>query len=92
MTTLDVAKRLLDYGYHAPTVYFPLLFHESLMIEPTETESLETINDFIDVMHRIADEAANAPEMVKTAPHNTPVRRPDDTQAALTPKVTWFDL
>ena len=92
VTTLDVAKRLLDYGYHAPTVYFPLLFHESLMIEPTETESLETINDFIDVMHRIADEAANAPEMVKTAPHNTPVRRPDDTQAALTPKVTWFDL
>lgn len=92
VTTLDVAKRLLDYGYHAPTVYFPLLFHESLMIEPTETESLETINDFIDVMHRIADEAANDPEMVKTAPHNTPVRRPDDTQAALTPKVTWFDL
>lgn len=92
VTTLDVAKRLLDYGYHAPTVYFPLLFHESLMIEPTETESLETINDFIDVMHRIADEAATDPEMVKTAPHNTPVRRPDDTQAALTPKVTWFDL
>lgn len=92
VTTLDVAKRLLDYGYHAPTVYFPLLFHESLMIEPTETESLETINDFIEVMHRIAEEAANDPEMVKTAPHNTPVRRPDDTQAALTPKVTWFDL
>lgn len=92
VTTLDVAKRLLDYGYHAPTVYFPLLFHESLMIEPTETESLETINDFIEVMHRIAEEAVNDPEMVKTAPHNTPVRRPDDTQAALTPKVTWFDL
>lgn len=92
VTTLDVAKRLLDYGYHAPTVYFPLLFHESLMIEPTETESLETINEFIDVMHRIADESSTDPEMVKTAPHNTPVRRPDDTQAALTPKVTWFDL
>lgn len=92
VTTLDVAKRLLDYGYHAPTIYFPLLFHESLMIEPTETESRETIDEFIDVMRRIADEAAETPDLVKSAPHNTPIRRPDDTQAALTPKVTWFDL
>ncbi len=92
VTTLDIAKRLLDYGYHAPTIYFPLLFHESLMIEPTETESRETLDEFIDVMRTIAREAIEDPELVKTAPHDTPVRRPDDTQAALTPKVTFFDL
>ncbi len=92
VTTLDIAKRLLDYGYHAPTIYFPLLFHESLMIEPTETESRETLDEFIDVMRTIAREAIEDPELVKTAPHDTPVSRPDDTQAALTPKVTFFDL
>lgn len=92
VTTLHVAKRLLDFGYHAPTIYFPLLFHESLMIEPTETESKETLDEFIDVMCRIADEAISSPDTVKNAPHNTPVRRPDDTQAALTPKVTYSDL
>lgn len=92
VTTLDVAKRLLDYGYHAPTIYFPLLFHESLMIEPTETESKETLDEFIKVMERIAEEAKTDPELVKNAPHDTPVGRPDDTQAALTPVVTWFEL
>lgn len=92
VTTLDVAKRLLDYGYHAPTIYFPLLFHESLMIEPTETESLDTLNEFIGVMQRIAAEAASNPEMVKTAPHNTPVARPDDTAAALNPVVTYTQM
>lgn len=92
VTTLDVAKRLLDHGFHAPTIYFPLLFHESLMIEPTETESKETLDHFIDVMREIAREAAGDPEKVKNAPHNTPVRKPDDTQAALSPKVTFFDL
>ena len=92
VTTLDVAKRLLDYGYHAPTIYFPLLFHESLMIEPTETESLDTLDSFIDVMHRIAKEAAEQPELVKSAPHNTPVGRPDDTEAALHPVVTFFEM
>ena len=92
VTTLDVAKRLLDYGFHAPTIYFPLLFHQSLMIEPTETESLETLDEFISVMRTIAKEAAENPELVKSAPHNTPIRRPDDTQAALEPKVTYFDL
>lgn len=92
VTTLNVAKRLLDYGYHAPTIYFPLLFHESLMIEPTETESKETLDQFIDTMRAIADEAAADPDIVKAAPHTTPVRRPDDTQAALTPKVTYSDL
>ena len=92
VTTLNVAKRLLDYGFHAPTIYFPLLFHESLMIEPTETETRETLDGFIDVMRTIAREAAENPEMVKTAPHNTPVSRPDDTAAALNPVVKYFDL
>ena len=92
VTTMDVAKRLLDYGYHAPTIYFPLLFHESLMIEPTENESKETIDGFIDVMRRIADDAKNDPELVKTAPHNTPIGRVDDVLAAKHPVVTWQQL
>ncbi len=89
VTTLNVAKRLLDFGFHAPTIYFPLLFHESLMIEPTETESLETIDNFIAVMRQIAKEASENPDMVKNAPHNTPITHPDDTQAALHPLVTY---
>lgn len=92
VTTLNIAKRLLDMGFHAPTIYFPLLFHESLMIEPTESESLETLDSFIDAMRQIADEAANAPEIVLNAPHNTPVSHPDDTEAALHPKVTYDEL
>ncbi|MDE6344004.1 MAG: aminomethyl-transferring glycine dehydrogenase subunit GcvPB, partial [Muribaculaceae bacterium] len=92
VTTLNVAKRLLDRGYHAPTIYFPLLFHEALMIEPTETESKDTLDRFIDVMHDIAREAAEDPETVKSAPHLTPVTRPDDTEAALHPVVTWSEL
>ena len=87
-----MAKRLLDYGFHAPTIYFPLLFHEALMIEPTENESKETLDAFIEVMKKIAQEAKEQPEMVKTAPHNTPVRRLDDTQAALKPIVTYREL
>ena len=90
VTTMDVAKRLLDYGYHAPTIYFPLLFHESLMIEPTENESKETIDAFIDVMHTIAAEAKSDPEMVKTAPHNTPIGRVDDVLAAKHPITTYW--
>ncbi len=90
VTTMDVAKRLLDYGYHAPTIYFPLLFHESLMIEPTENESKETINAFIDVMHKIAEEAKTDPELVKTAPHNTPIGRVDDVLAAKQPVTTYW--
>lgn len=92
VTTLNIAKRLLDFGFHAPTIYFPLLFHESLMIEPTETESLQTLDRFIEVMRLIAREAKETPDMVKNAPHNTPVIHPDDTQAALDPKVTWAML
>lgn len=92
VTTLNVAKRLLDFGFHAPTIYFPLLFHESLMIEPTETESLETLDSFIDVMRHIAKEAKENPELVKSAPHNTPISHPDDTEAALHPVVTWKEM
>ena len=92
VTTLHVAKRLLDQGYHAPTIYFPLLFHESLMIEPTETESLDTLDDFIDVMRQIAVEAKENPEVVKTAPHNCPISHPDDTEAALHPIVNYTEL
>ena len=90
-TTLDVAKRLLDYGFHAPTIYFPLLFHQALMIEPTETESLETIDSFIAVMRKIAAEAAQDPEILRQAPHNAPITRPDETLAARNPvlKYEW---
>ena len=84
-TTLDVAKRLLDYGFHAPTIYFPLLFHQALMIEPTETESKETIDAFIAVMRKIAAEAAEDPTILHEAPHNTPISRPDETAAARNP-------
>ncbi|MCR5819906.1 MAG: aminomethyl-transferring glycine dehydrogenase subunit GcvPB [Bacteroidaceae bacterium] len=92
VTTMDVAKRLLDYGYHAPTIYFPLLFHESLMIEPTENESKETIDGFIEVMRCIAEEAKEDPEMVKSAPHTTPIGRVDDVLAAKHPVVTYKQL
>lgn len=89
VTTMDIAKRLLDYGYHAPTIYFPLLFHESLMIEPTETESKETIDEFISVMRKIAEEAVTEPETLKTAPHITPIGRVDDVLAAKNPVLTY---
>ena len=92
VTTMDVAKRLLDYGYHAPTIYFPLLFHESLMIEPTENESKDTIDGFIDVMRRIAEEAKSTPELVRSAPHDTPIGRGDDVLAAKHPVVTYKSL
>lgn len=90
VTTLDVAKRLLDYGFHAPTIYFPLLFHQTIMIEPTETESKETMDGFIEVMEKIACEAKEDPELLKTAPHNTPVSRPDETLAARRPILRWI--
>ena len=83
--TLDVAKRLLDFGFHAPTIYFPLLFHQAIMIEPTETESKETLDVFIDVMRKIAAEAAQDPDILHGAPHNTPISRPDETTAARNP-------
>lgn len=89
VTTLDVAKRLLDYGFHAPTIYFPLLFHEAMMIEPTETESKRTLDEFIAVMKTIATEARDRRDLVKTAPHHTPVRRLDDVKAVKEPRFTY---
>ena len=92
VTTLDIAKRLLDYGFHAPTIYFPLLFHQAIMIEPTETESKETLDGFIEIMRHIAAEAISDPESLKTAPHTTPVRRLDETTAARQPILKIRDL
>jgi glycine dehydrogenase subunit 2 len=89
VTTLDVAKRLLDYGYHPPTVYFPLIVHEAIMAEPTETESKETLDEFADALIRIAEEAKEDPEILKQAPHNTPVRRVDETRAARNPVLKY---
>lgn len=87
--TLDVAKRLLDHGFHPPTVYFPLLVEEALMIEPTETESLEALDRFADAMIAIAEEAERDPELVKGAPYTTPVRRLDEAGAARKPDLRW---
>jgi glycine dehydrogenase subunit 2 len=85
----DICKRLLDHGFYAPTVYFPLIVEEALMIEPTETESPETLDSFIDVMNEIAREARENPELVKSAPHDTPVRRIDEARAARQPVLRW---
>jgi glycine cleavage system P protein (glycine dehydrogenase) subunit 2 len=87
--TLDIAKRLLDFGVHAPTVYFPLIVEEALMIEPTETETLHSLDHFADAMKRIAREAAEEPETLKHAPHTTPVSRLDEGRAARELKLTW---
>jgi glycine dehydrogenase subunit 2 len=87
--TLDIAKRLLDFGLHAPTVYFPLIVHEALMIEPTETESKESLDEFIQAMIQIAREVQENPEMVKSAPQNTPVTRLDEGKAARDLNVRW---
>ncbi|MBZ2175274.1 aminomethyl-transferring glycine dehydrogenase subunit GcvPB [Schnuerera sp. xch1] len=89
ITTLDVAKRLLDYGYHPPTVYFPLIVHEAMMTEPTESESKETLDEFADVLIEIAQEAKEKPENLKEAPHDTPVRRLDETLAARKPVLKY---
>ncbi len=89
VTALDVAKRLLDKGFHAPTMYFPLLVPECLLIEPTETESKETLDAFVAAMSEIADEARRDPELVKSAPHTTPVRRLDEVKAARDPDLSF---
>lgn len=82
LVTLDVAKRLIDMGYHPPTVYFPLIVNESMMIEPTETESKDTLDGFADALIEIAKEARENPQIVHDAPHNTEIKRPDETLAA----------
>jgi glycine dehydrogenase subunit 2 len=87
--TLDVAKRLLDYGFYAPTIYFPLVVKGALMIEPTETESKETLDEFVDAMLRIAEEARTDPARVRGAPHTTRVARLDETRAARRPVLRW---
>jgi len=86
---LDIAKRLLDFGIHAPTMYFPMIVDEALMIEPTESESKETLDHFIEVMRQIADEVDSAPELVHEAPHDLPVNRLDEAAAARKPVLRW---
>ncbi|MDW8269597.1 MAG: aminomethyl-transferring glycine dehydrogenase subunit GcvPB, partial [Anaerolineae bacterium] len=83
--TLDIAKRLIDYGFHPPTIYFPLIVPEALMIEPTETETKETLDAFVDALTAIAQEARTNPELLHTAPHTAPVRRLDEVRAARQP-------
>jgi glycine dehydrogenase subunit 2 len=87
--TLDIAKRLLDHGFHAPTVYFPLTVDEGMLIEPTETESVETLDAFADALIAIAEEARSEPETVRGAPHTAPTRRLDEAAAARHPNLRW---
>jgi glycine dehydrogenase subunit 2 len=89
VTTLDIAKRLTDYGFHPPTVYFPLIVKEALMIEPTETETRGRLDDFLQAMTAIAEEARNHPEIVTTAPNNAVITRVDEVTAARNPIVKW---
>ncbi|HYY03189.1 MAG TPA: hypothetical protein VE736_04825, partial [Gaiellaceae bacterium] len=89
VTALDVAKRLMDYGFHPPTIYFPLIVPEALMIEPTETEAKETLDAFCDAMLAIAREAKESPEVLKTAPHGRPVQRLDEVRAAKRPVLKY---
>ncbi|MDX9789615.1 MAG: aminomethyl-transferring glycine dehydrogenase subunit GcvPB [Candidatus Kapaibacterium sp.] len=85
----DIAKRLLDYGFHAPTIYFPLIVHECMLIEPTETEAIENLEQFAEVMNIIAEEARTNPELVTSAPLNTPIKRVDDALAARKLNIRW---
>ena len=89
---MDVAKALLDRGIHAPTMYFPLVVEEALMVEPTETESPETVDALADALAEIAATAAEDAEAIQGAPHTTPVSRPDDAAAARTPILRWGDV
>jgi len=87
--TADMAKRMLDFGVHAPTCYFPLIVQEAIMIEPTETETRETLDRFVEIMHQIDREVDENPDMLRTAPHNTPVKRLDERKAAMELDVVW---
>jgi glycine dehydrogenase subunit 2 len=87
--TLDIAKRMIDYGYHPPTIYFPLVVEEALMIEPTESESKETLDAFCEAMLQIAREAESSPELLREAPHDAPLRRLDEATAARKPVLRW---
>jgi glycine dehydrogenase subunit 2 len=87
--TLDIAKRLIDHGFHPPTIYFPLIVDEGMLIEPTETESVETLDAFADALIAIAAEAESDPDMVRGAPHTAPVKRLDEATAARQPNLRW---
>jgi glycine dehydrogenase subunit 2 len=89
VTTTDMAKRLLDFGFHAPTVYFPLIVREAIMIEPTETESKETLDQFANCMIQIANEVEGNPDLVRSAPHTTPVSRLDEARAVKQPDIRF---
>jgi glycine dehydrogenase subunit 2 len=89
ISTLDIAKRLIDYGFHPPTIYFPLIVHEALMIEPTETERKQTLDQFAEALEKIALEAQQNPRLLHEAPVNAPVRRLDQTRAARDPVLTY---
>jgi glycine dehydrogenase subunit 2 len=89
VSALDVAKRLMDYGFHPPTIYFPLVVPEALMVEPTESEARETLDAFVEAMRAIAREAAESPELLHEAPHDRPVRRLDEVRAAKQPVVRY---
>ncbi|MEK7722406.1 MAG: aminomethyl-transferring glycine dehydrogenase subunit GcvPB, partial [Elusimicrobiota bacterium] len=89
LNTLDIAKRLLDHGFHAPTVYFPLIVREAIMIEPTETESRETLDEFVAAMKTVHDEGMADPQKLKDAPHTMPVKRMDEALAARQPNLRW---
>jgi glycine dehydrogenase subunit 2 len=88
--TLDMAKRLLDFGIHAPTVYFPLIVHEAMMIEPTESESLQSMDQFIEAIKQIDQEVDESPEVLRSAPNTTPVSRLDEAGAARNLDVNYF--
>ena len=89
VSTLDIAKRLMDYGFHPPTIYFPLIVHGALMVEPTDTESRQEIDGFIEAMKQIAKEAKENPDLLHSAPHNTKVGRLDEVRAARSPILRW---
>ena len=89
VSAMDIAKRLLDYGVHAPTTYFPLMVPECFLIEPTETEDKLELDGFVEAMKAIREEVLNDPELVRSAPHTLPVRRLDDVKAARELDLTW---
>ncbi len=89
VSALDLAKRMLDFGIYAPTIYFPTIVAEAIMIEPTETESLETLDRFVEILEQICREAEEDPELLRSAPHNTPIRRADEVRAARQPQLAW---
>jgi glycine dehydrogenase subunit 2 len=86
---LDIAKRLIDYGFHPPTIYFPLTVDECMLVEPTETESVETLDAFADALIAIVDEADHDPPVLHDAPYDSPVRRLDEATAARQPELRW---